>query len=69
VVCERICGLRGRYFQREPLEKALGATSTPHWNAAAPWVATFEQNAQRIGLHDSGHDRVVQRLLVVVVVL
>ena len=63
VVCGRICGLRGRNSKQERLETALGATSTPHWNAAAPAVATFEENAQRIGIHDSGDDRAVQRLL------
>lgn len=31
--------------------------------AAAPALAIFEQNAQRIGIHDSGDDRDVQRLL------
>jgi hypothetical protein len=31
--------------------------------AAAPALAIFEQNAQRIGIHDSGGDRDVQRLL------
>jgi hypothetical protein len=31
--------------------------------AAAPALANFEQNAQRIGIHVSGDNRDVQRLL------
>jgi hypothetical protein len=56
-------GCCGRNFQQERLETALGATFC--WKAACGCsaLAIFEQNAQRIGIHNSGDDRDVQRLL------
>jgi len=41
-------------FNKERLETTLGAT---------PALAIFEQNAQQIGIHDSGDDRDVPRPL------
>ena len=55
VVCERICGLRGRNFQQE--------LPAGRRRAAARALAIFKQNAQWIGMHDSGEDRDVQLLL------
>jgi hypothetical protein len=52
-------------FSKSALRRPSALLTLPagRRRAAAPALAIFEQNAQRIGIHDSGDDRDVQRLL------
>lgn len=55
----------GETFNKSALRRPSALLPLPAGmrRAATPALAIFEQNAQRIGIHDSGDDRDVKRLL------
>jgi hypothetical protein len=51
VDCERICGREDETFSKSALRRPSVLLSAGRRRAAAPELAIFEQNAQRIGIH------------------